>query len=155
MMAGLCYSLVFLLLSIYKSGWSYEFKDDFYYDYYNEVAVDQEPHDSTATPSFLTSSLDSTVNEGETIRLPCQVENLHGFVLMWKKDGKIITLGESVINNKNGRYLLESHPKGNSLVIRLVSPADNGEYTCQVSSLKPIFIKHRVLVRVKPIIQIE
>ena len=31
-------------------------------------------------------------------RLPCKVDRLEGFVMLWKKDANIITVGEQIID---------------------------------------------------------
>ena len=31
-------------------------------------------------------------------RLPCKVDRLEGFVMLWKKDSNIITVGEQIID---------------------------------------------------------
>ena len=31
-------------------------------------------------------------------RLPCKVDGLEGFVMLWKKDANIITVGEQIID---------------------------------------------------------
>ena len=67
---------------------------------------------------------------------------LQGFVLLWRHNGSIITVGDQVIGrvsrygtkedcnnfslNQNSRYSLESKENGNNLMIRLAEPADEG-----------------------------
>jgi hypothetical protein len=34
---------------------------------------------------FVTEAMSILVNEGETVRLPCVVDRLEGFVLLWKQ----------------------------------------------------------------------
>jgi PhoPQ-activated pathogenicity-related protein len=34
---------------------------------------------------FVTEAMSMLVNEGETVRLPCVVDRLEGFVLLWKQ----------------------------------------------------------------------
>ena len=41
-------------------------------------------------------------------------------------------LKKKTFSKEDGRYLLETSPEGSWLVIRLVSPEDQGIYTCQV-----------------------
>ena len=37
------------------------------------------------------------VNEGHTVRLPCLVDRLDGFVLLWRKNNQIISVGSQII----------------------------------------------------------
>ena len=45
------------------------------------------------------------------------------------------------------RASLEKSGQGNTLVLRLVTGADSGDYTCHVSSANPIFLTHSLTVR--------
>ena len=38
------------------------------------------------------------VNEGDTVRLPCIVDRLEGFVMLWKRSGVIITVANQIID---------------------------------------------------------
>jgi hypothetical protein len=105
----------------------------------------------TRTPQFLTSPLSLVVNEGDVIRLPCKVDRLEGFVMLWKKDKNIITVGEQIIDK---RARLETALDGSTLVLGPASPEDQAEYTCQISAYKPTEISHSVKVRVKPVISV-
>ena len=51
----------------------------------------------TRTPTFVSESKSALVNEGGTIRLPCIVNRLEGFVLLWKKGQDIITVGNQIV----------------------------------------------------------
>ena len=37
-------------------------------------------------------------------RLPCKVDRLEGFVMLWKKDANIITVGEQIIDKVGTKY---------------------------------------------------
>ena len=50
------------------------------------------------TPEFVSEPKKAMVNEGDTLRLPCIVDRLEGFVLLWKKNSDIITVGSQIIN---------------------------------------------------------
>ena len=54
-----------------------------------------------STPKFVTEAQSVIVNEGETVRLPCLVERLEGFVLLWKRNGEIITVANQIIDKVN------------------------------------------------------
>jgi len=122
-----------------------------YEDYDENNEVSEEADDAVLKPpGFVSSSVDLVVNEGETIRLPCIVTRLQGFVLMWKKNGNIISVGNQILGNADSRYNLESKENGNNLVISLSELTDEGEYVCQVSAFKPTQIHHTVKIRVRP-----
>jgi hypothetical protein len=79
---------------------SYEFSDDPYYDYQDNSVEGGVVGGGTAPvlpPSFLSAPLDLILNEGSRLRLPCRVDRLQGFVLLWKKGGHTIAVGTSVI----------------------------------------------------------
>jgi len=104
---------------------------------------------SLQTPTFVSESMKILVNEGDTIRLPCIVDRLEGFVMLWKKNGEIITVASQIID-KNVR--LEETENGNHLVIGQATPEAEGTYTCQISAYRPTELTHRVRIRVKPVI---
>lgn len=118
-------------------------------DYSDTYSDKGEEKAVTNTPRFVTEPISMLVNEGETVRLPCLVDRLEGFVLLWKRKEEILTVAKQIIDK---RFRLEEERNGNSLVLGQVSPGDEGEYTCQVSAYKPADLTHRLAVRVKPII---
>ena len=89
------------------------------------------------------------VNEGDTIKLPCVVDKLDNFVIIWKKGTEILTVGDKPFDGKDARVKIEKISNGNRLVISLADFSDEGEYTCQLSALKTIELKHSVKVRGK------
>jgi len=99
-------------------------------------------------PKFVTRQQNLMVNEGGTIRLPCVVDRLQGFVIIWKKGDKIVTVNNQVFNEK--RYQVVQEENGNALVISLAQESDAAQYTCQISSFKPRNLVHTVKIRVRP-----
>merc|ERR1719480_295438 len=102
-----------------------------------------------ATPRFISQPQSVIVNEGETIRLPCMVDRLEGFVMLWKKNMDIITVASQIIDK---RVRLEEQKNGNHLVLGQAAPADEGVYTCQISAYKLTELTHTVQIRVRPVI---
>ena len=91
------------------------------------------------------------VNEGDTIKLPCQVDVLDGIIIIWKKGSKILALGEKMQDMEDTRIKVVPMKNGNKLVISLADFAtDDGEFTCQLSALKTLELVHTVRVRVQP-----
>ena len=76
-----------------------------------------------ATPKFVSLPQSVMVKEGETVRLPCIVDRLEGFVLIWKRGPEIITVANQVIDR---RVRLDEEKNGNHLILRQASPKDSG-----------------------------
>ena len=69
---------------------------------------------------------------------------------MWKKGNDIITVNKQVVvPTLRNRFQLEEVDNGNELVISLAEVGDASDWTCEVSSFKPIKIKHTVKIRGK------
>ena len=56
---------------------------------------------SMKTPNFLSTSQTLIVNEGDTVRLPCSVDRLEGFVMLWKRQADILTVASQIIDKVN------------------------------------------------------
>jgi len=125
------------------------------YDYVNgSESYDEDIEEETArTPTFISTSKTFVVSEGDTIKLPCNVDNLENLLIIWKRGRRIITLGEKPYEDDDSRVEVEKTAHGNTLVIRLSEEKDAGEYVCQVSASKPLELKHEVKIIVRPQIQ--
>ena len=64
-------------------------------DNHNEIRI-------STTPKFQTNPQNLLVNEGDTVRLPCYVDKLEGFVMLWKKETDIVTVAEQIIDQVRG-----------------------------------------------------
>ena len=73
------------------------------------------------TPKFISTPQILLVNEGEHIRLPCEVDRLEGFVILWKRNKDIITVGDQIVDKT---VKLETSKNGNELIIGSASPSD-------------------------------
>eukprot|EP00090_Calanus_glacialis_P007213 TRINITY_DN15667_c0_g1_i4.p1 TRINITY_DN15667_c0_g1~~TRINITY_DN15667_c0_g1_i4.p1 ORF type:complete len:475 (-),score=83.63 TRINITY_DN15667_c0_g1_i4:269-1693(-) len=154
-MKSLLIQFVLLMIPLLALGLPYDSIEDLYspeYDYDEDNEVSEEG-DVMKAPGFVSETMNLVVNEGETIRLPCIVTRLQGFVLLWKKNDNIITVGDQILGNADSRYYLEAKENGNNLMISLAEPGDEGEFVCQVSAFKPTQIHHSVKIRVRPSIQ--
>ncbi len=83
---------------------SYDFSEDLYYDFPDnsvEAEGNGNGNGNALPPTFLSVPLDLTLNEGSRLRLPCRVDRLQGFVLLWKKGANIIAIGSVVIAEVN------------------------------------------------------
>merc|ERR1711892_1384573 len=112
----------------------------------------EDEYREMATPRFLSTPQTLLVNEGDTIRLPCKVDRLEGFVMLWKKNKNITTVGDQIVDKS---VRLEKSKNGNSIAIGPATIEDEADYTCQISSYKPTEITHSVKIRVKPVIMIS
>lgn len=68
-------------------------------------------------------------------------------MLLWKKGDDFVAVGGRIVNPGDSRLQLVKEANGNTLVISLAEESDAGDYTCQVSTYKPIEIKHSVKIR--------
>ena len=50
------------------------------------------------TPTFRSLAQRFTANVGDTVRLPCLVDRLEGFVILWKKGTDIITVASQILD---------------------------------------------------------
>jgi len=100
-------------------------------------------------PKFVTEEQNVLVNEGDNIRLPCIVDRLEGFVMLWKKGNDIITVASQIIDK---RVRLDEVANGNYLIIGQSTPEDSGEYSCQISAYNPTELTHTVRIRTSPVI---
>eukprot|EP00092_Neocalanus_flemingeri_P015949 GFUD01017266.1.p1 GENE.GFUD01017266.1~~GFUD01017266.1.p1 ORF type:complete len:445 (-),score=133.60 GFUD01017266.1:266-1600(-) len=120
------------------------------------VRGDKEYEDPEEKPiereaEFTSIPLKVLVNEGETIRLPCFVDRIEGYVLLWKFGETILSVGGRVIDSsRERRLLLEEETNGNYLVINNAVSKDGGNYICQISAYRPKDITHSVMVRTRP-----
>jgi len=130
-----------------------DIKHERYYDYYYDYPGTNTPEKNvTRIPTYISTSEDVTVNQGGTIRLPCQVDLLDPYAIIWKKNSNILALDKNIYNT---RVKVEMIENGNILVIRQADPGiDEGRYTCQLPDPQnKIELEHRVKVRVPPEIQ--
>jgi len=142
-------SLIFCSLLL-RPGQPYDSLEDLYSpDYGNELQVS----DTLMPPPFTSSPLHLSVSEGDTVRLPCIVSRLEGFVLLWKRGGRTIALGPHLLDTADSRYSLETEENGSRLVIRGTVRGDGGEFSCQVSAFRPTQLRHSLRVKVRPILE--
>jgi len=106
------------------------------------------------TPEIVSQPLDLVVSGGWTVRLPCMVDRLEGYVLLWRKDSKIVSVGSQVVGRRD-KISVEEGDNGNTLVVHDVGGDDSGEYVCSVSTYVRTEIRHSLLIRVGPVITTE
>jgi len=142
-----------------------DYQNDYYNDeeYYTDEDYDTHENESIEifdatgkketivrrNPKFISQPKKIMVNEGDTIKLPCTVDKLDEFMIMWKKGSRIIALGENFME-PDPRSKIEVSEHGNTLIYSLAEEGDSGDYLCQISALADITLKHSVKVRVRP-----
>jgi len=130
----------------------YEDYDD--YDAANENYDATKEVELTNIPKFITTAESMMINEGDTIKLSCVVDNLDNLIIMWKKGNKIIAINDKLFEiDEDDRTQVEKIPNGNKLTIRLAEEDDAGEYLCQVTAAETIELVHDVQIRVNPKIE--
>lgn len=117
---------------------------NFQYEYDYEYNQDDEGGSPFLTPEFVSIAQKLEVNLGDTVRLPCFVDRLDGYLLMWKKNHEILSVASQLINV---RYRLEDGVNGNFLIIRQVNSDDIGVYTCALSSYYPTELQHSLAIK--------
>ncbi|XP_065344110.1 protein amalgam isoform X1 [Cloeon dipterum] len=100
-------------------------------------------------PSFATISKKFRVVTEDTVILPCEINNLGLYQVVWKRGASILTAGTLKIYPDNRIRLVE----GTNLEIRDISTKDAGDYVCQISLLEPITLTHTLEILVPPRIQ--
>jgi len=85
-------------------------------------------------PKFVTEEQNVLVNEGDNIRLPCIVDRLEGFVMLWKRGKDIITVASQIIDQ---RVRLDMVKNGNYLIIGQSTPEDAGSTAARYQPSTP------------------
>jgi len=118
-----------------------------------------EEEESVATPKFVSQPKVVIVNEGDTIRLPCFVDDSDStktMIWIWKFGDQILALNERPYDVAASRVKIETgNGAGNQLVIMMANKEDAGQYVCQVSAAENIFLEHTVKIRVRPEVEPE
>eukprot|EP00088_Acartia_fossae_P020868 TRINITY_DN22382_c0_g1_i5.p1 TRINITY_DN22382_c0_g1~~TRINITY_DN22382_c0_g1_i5.p1 ORF type:complete len:460 (+),score=82.85 TRINITY_DN22382_c0_g1_i5:76-1455(+) len=119
------------------------------YDEINEESQEKEEV-VERVPIFTTEQHSKLINQGDRIRLPCFVDKLDGFVVLWKRGETIISVENRVISFPDNRAKIEGEKNGNWLIIESAREQDEGTYTCHITAFPPQEISHRVRIRTRP-----
>ncbi|XP_029404263.1 limbic system-associated membrane protein [Bactrocera dorsalis] len=104
-------------------------------------------HDSPAvSPKFLSRGHLYKVIVGETIELPCKVQNLGSFVLLWRKGSSVLTAGHLKITRDQRFKIVGDY----NLQIASVKTQDAGDYICQLGDQENRDQVHTVEILVPP-----
>merc|ERR1712110_226357 len=135
-----------LLVLLYFVGPMTGVPDDYSYDYEPNYDEGDYGIDEVSTgPEFVTTGQTFLFNKGDTIRLPCFVDNLDGFIIKWSTEDLILAVGSTLIDQS---FRLESSKNGNTLVIPDAGREHEGQYICETSyPTKTPEIVHTVKMR--------
>ncbi|XP_054285178.1 protein amalgam-like [Macrosteles quadrilineatus] len=100
-------------------------------------------------PHFKSKGQTFRVVAGETLVLPCAVDNLGTYVLLWRRDSLILTADKLKVTRDARLSLVD----GYSLRIVNVTSQDAGEYVCQIADEVARDQIHNVQVLLPPTIQ--
>jgi len=87
----------------------------------------------SSQPHFVGFSKVVRVEMGETAQLPCNVQNLGNYMVLWKRDSTVLTASTLKII-RDDRIQIE----GTSIEIGQVSAKDSGVYHCELNTDPPI-----------------
>ncbi|KAM7364327.1 klingon [Cochliomyia hominivorax] len=97
----------------------------------NSRPLSNSPQSSLSGPQprFLSRGHTYRAVVGDTLVLPCQVENLGTFVLLWRRGINVLTASNIMVTRDERIRLID----GYNLEISDLEPQDAGDYVCQIS----------------------
>merc|ERR1712227_781145 len=146
-----------------KPGFSHNPDNDQYKidDYSIDYGLDDTPvndADNAITnihkPTIISNPVKLDVDNGMTIRLPCNVDQLPDTVsIIWSKEDpyNIIAMGKHIMGDYSDRANVMVDDKGSVLTIGIAKNEDAGKYKCSVAvstdDTKNPVLKHDVSIR--------
>ncbi|XP_067646453.1 limbic system-associated membrane protein isoform X3 [Eurosta solidaginis] len=106
----------------------------------------EDQNAATVSPKFLSRGHLYKVIVGETIELPCKVQNLGSFVLLWRKGSSVLTAGHLKITRDPRFKIVGDY----NLQIVSVKTQDAGDYICQLGDQENRDQVHTVEILVPP-----
>ncbi|XP_055312013.1 limbic system-associated membrane protein [Sitodiplosis mosellana] len=104
-------------------------------------------HDSpTVVPKFVSRGHLYKAIVGDTIELPCKVQNLGTFVLLWRRGSSVISAGHLKITRDDRFKIVDDY----NLQISNVKTQDAGDYICQIGDQETRDQVHTVEILVPP-----
>ncbi|XP_063236207.1 lachesin-like isoform X2 [Bacillus rossius redtenbacheri] len=107
--------------------------------------------DSTPAPRFSSRGQTFRAVIGDTLVLPCEVENLGSYVLLWRRGSAVLTAANLMVT-RDSRFRLVD---GYNLQIGDLVPQDAGDYVCQISDGDNRDQIHTVEILVPPSIRMN
>ncbi|XP_039278694.1 protein amalgam [Nilaparvata lugens] len=84
--------------------------------------------DKKLVPKFISHGQTFRAVIGDTLVLPCEVQDLGAFVILWRRGSAVLT-ADKIMVTRDERYRLVD---GFNLEIGNVMPQDAGDYVCQI-----------------------
>uniref|UniRef100_A0A8D8LHE8 Lachesin n=1 Tax=Cacopsylla melanoneura TaxID=428564 RepID=A0A8D8LHE8_9HEMI len=104
---------------------------------------------ATQAPKFTSRGQTYRVVIGDTLVLPCEVENMGSYVLLWRRGTAVLTASTLMVT-RDSRFRLVD---GYNLEISDVMPQDAGDYVCQLADQENRDQIHTVEILVPPSIR--
>ncbi|XP_053644231.2 protein amalgam isoform X1 [Cherax quadricarinatus] len=118
--------------------------NDYYYDPLN-------PEDTF--PVITSSSRSFSIQQGDSVILPCVVQNLEEYSLIWRHGNQILWVLQHRPDGPIVEAVSQDHRiglNGTSLMLSRVQWKDAGTYTCELSTQPRRTLNHTLTVRVPP-----
>uniref|UniRef100_A0A1B0DM56 Ig-like domain-containing protein n=1 Tax=Phlebotomus papatasi TaxID=29031 RepID=A0A1B0DM56_PHLPP len=103
----------------------------------------------TVLPKFISRGNLYKVTTGDTVTLPCRVQNLGTFVLLWRRGSSVLTAGPLMITRDNRFKLVDTY----DLQITGVRTQDAGDYICQIGDQETRDQVHTLEILVPPTVR--
>ncbi|XP_037072718.1 lachesin-like [Pollicipes pollicipes] len=103
---------------------------------------------SSLQPSFISKPASFEVRELESIVLPCDIRNRGPYIVVWKKDRRVISAREAIVARDTRYSLVE----GYNLRIAGVRPSDQSSYTCSIDTEPLTELTHQLVVLYGPVV---
>ncbi|XP_039279416.1 limbic system-associated membrane protein isoform X1 [Nilaparvata lugens] len=91
-----------------------------------------QPQQVTAAPKFMSRGQTYRAVIGDTLVLPCEVQDLGSYVLLWRRGSAVVTADKMMVT-RDPRFRLVD---GYNLEIGNVMPQDAGDYVCQIGEYR-------------------
>ncbi|XP_041760548.1 neural cell adhesion molecule 1 isoform X1 [Anopheles merus] len=104
------------------------------------------PPNNGLVPRFISRGHTYRAVVGDTLVLPCEVENLGTLVLLWRRGSNVLTASQLMVTRDERIRLVN----GYNLEISELEPQDAGDYVCQISDKVNKDQVHTVEILVPP-----
>jgi len=111
------------------------------------AAPAEESSESSDQPQILSQPDEIVAEVGTEVSLPCIAEDLHGRLLIWRKNGKILSIGNQTVDKFGTKYHIKGKLNGNILVISNVDKLDEATFTCCISSESTNMFDHQLRIK--------